>query len=87
MMEPSLLIKLRQVWRDHIDLLSLRPQTLPEQRRRGRLYFETVALHETIFRSVYRCRPDHFLRSIKRAIIFPDMIIRTRSLHRFDGLQ
>ena len=67
--------------------LSRPPKTFPEEMRRNRLDFKTVALHETIFRSVYRCRPDHFLRSIKRAIIVPDMIIRTRSLHRFDGLQ
>jgi hypothetical protein len=83
MMASSLLIKQR---RDHIDLLSHAPHSLPEERRRNPIDFETVALHEAIFRSVYRCWPGHVLR-IKRALRVPDIMINTRSRHRFDGVR
>jgi hypothetical protein len=82
MMASSLLIKLRQ---NSVNLLSRPSQSWPVERRRNRIDFESAALYETIFRSVYRCRRGHLLCINKRALRVPDVMICTSSRHRFYG--
>jgi hypothetical protein len=60
MMAFSLLFKLMQ---NSVNQLFRPSQSWHVERRRNRINFENAAFQETIFRSVYRCRLDHFFVS------------------------